>query len=135
MLRGPMRGPGPMRRGPSLIGVAATTAVVAGTAGAVQHKQEQKYANQAAQQQAAADQQAMAAQLDAQQQQIAAMQQAQAAAPAPAPAAAAPAATPAPTGLTMDEKVAQLNQLAELHKAGILTDDEFAAQKAKILAS
>jgi uncharacterized protein HemX len=36
------------RRGPGLVRVAATTAVVAGTAGAVSHRQQQKYANQAA---------------------------------------------------------------------------------------
>lgn len=55
------------RRGPSLVRAAATTAVVAGTAGAVRHRQDQKYANQA----------------DAQ-----AYEQAQAAAAAPAPAGA-----------------------------------------------
>ena len=52
------------RRGRGLIGVAATTAVVAGTAGAVRHHQQQKYA---AQDQAQYDQQ-MAAQQAAQQQ-------------------------------------------------------------------
>ena len=36
------------RRGPGLVRVAATTAVVAGTAGAVSHHQQQKHANQAA---------------------------------------------------------------------------------------
>ena len=36
------------RRGPGLVRMAATTAVVAGTAGAVSHHQQQKYANQAA---------------------------------------------------------------------------------------
>ena len=46
------------RRGPGLVRVAATTAVVAGTAGAVRHRQDNKYA---AQDQAAYDQQ-MAAQ-------------------------------------------------------------------------
>ena len=46
------------RRGPGLVRVAATTAVIAGTAGAVRHRQDQKYA---AQDQAAYDQQ-MAAQ-------------------------------------------------------------------------
>ena len=46
------------RRGPGLVRMAATTAVVAGTAGAVRHRQDQKYA---AQDQAAYDQQ-MAAQ-------------------------------------------------------------------------
>ncbi|MFN8620191.1 MAG: SHOCT domain-containing protein [Chloroflexota bacterium] len=123
-----------LRRGPGLVRVAATTAVVAGTAGAVSHRQQTKYANQAQAQQSQADQQAMEAQLAAQQQQIAAMQAAQAAAPAPAPApvVAAPAA---PAGLTMDQKVQQLQQLADLQKAGILTEDEFNAQKAKILAS
>ena len=94
------------RRGMGLIGVAATTAVVAGTAGAVRHHQEQKYANQAAQQQAGAQ---------------------AAAAPAPAPA---PAAPPAPAGIDME----QLKQLGDLHEAGILTDEEFAAAKAKLLA-
>jgi membrane protease subunit (stomatin/prohibitin family) len=34
------------RRGPGLVRAAATTAVVAGTAGAVRHRQEQKYAAQ-----------------------------------------------------------------------------------------
>jgi hypothetical protein len=29
---------------------------------------------------------------------------------------------------------AKLGQLAELHEAGVLTDDEFAAAKAKLLA-
>jgi hypothetical protein len=47
-----------MRRGPGLVRAAATTAVVAGTAGAVRHRQDQRYA---AQDQAAYDQQ-MAAQ-------------------------------------------------------------------------
>ena len=42
------------RRGPGLVRVAATTAVVAGTAGAVSHHQQQKYAGQDQQQ---ADQQ------------------------------------------------------------------------------
>jgi hypothetical protein len=31
------------------------------------------------------------------------------------------------------EMITQLKQLAELHTQGILTDDEFAAQKAKLL--
>jgi hypothetical protein len=42
------------RRGPGLVRVAATTAVVAGTAGAVSHHQQEKYAGQAAAQEAAA---------------------------------------------------------------------------------
>jgi len=42
-------------------------------------------------------------------------------APQPAPAAAAP--------------VDQLRELGELHQSGVLTDEEFAAQKAKLLGS
>lgn len=56
---------------------------------------------------------------------------AQAAAPAPAaPLVDIPAG---PAGLT-DDSIARLKQLAELHSAGILTDEEFAAQKARLLA-
>jgi len=49
------------RRGPGLVRAAATTAVVAGTAGAVRHRQEQKYAAQDAQAYAAEQQQYAAA--------------------------------------------------------------------------
>jgi hypothetical protein len=45
--------------------------------------------------------------------------------PAPAPA---PAAAPA-----ADDSMAQLEQLADLHAKGILTDEEFSAKKAQIL--
>jgi membrane protease subunit (stomatin/prohibitin family) len=55
------------------------------------------------------------------------MSQAQAAAPAPAPAAAAPAAPAA------DDSSAKLQELANLHAQGVLTAEEFAAAKAKIL--
>jgi hypothetical protein len=47
----------------------------------------------------------------------------------PAPAAPAPAAPAAPAA----DPIAQLKQLGELHAQGVLTDDEFAAQKAKLL--
>ena len=94
--------------------MAAGTAVIAGTAGAVRHHQEQKYSNQAAEQQA--EQQAVYDQGYA----------AAAAQPAYAPPAA-PAA--AGTDLT-----AELQKLASLKQAGILTDEEFAAAKAKLLA-
>ena len=52
------------RRGPGLVRAAATTAVVAGTAGAVRHRQEQKYAaqDQAQYEQQMAQQQAYAQQ-------------------------------------------------------------------------
>jgi hypothetical protein len=49
---------------------------------------------------------------------------------APAPVAAAPAA-PADGESTID----QLKELGELKAQGILTEEEFAAQKAKLLAS
>jgi Short C-terminal domain len=47
----------------------------------------------------------------------------------PAPQPAAPAPAPAP------DTVSQLRELAELRTQGVLTDAEFAAQKAKILAT
>ena len=100
------------RRGPGLMRAAATTAVVAGTAGAVRHHQDQKYANQAAEQQPA---------------QVRRSRPAAAPAPAPAPA---PAAAPS----AGDDMMAQLTQLSQLHNAGVLSDDEFAAAKAKLLA-
>lgn len=49
--------------------------------------------------------------------------------PAPAPVAAAP--HPAASGPSV---IDQLKQLGELKAEGILTEDEFAAQKAKLLA-
>lgn len=55
----------------------------------------------------------------------------QAAGAAPPPAAAPAEAAP-PAGLSASA-MEQLQKLAELHKAGILTDDEFATQKARIL--
>lgn len=61
-----------------------------------------------------------------------AAQQAQAA-PPPPPPAAAPA--PAQSAPDMDAKIAQLQQLASLKTAGVLTDAEFEAQKAKILGT
>lgn len=93
---------------------AVGTAVIAGTAGAVRHHQEQKWAGQQAEQDAV--------QQDAYEQGMAAAQQQQAAAPPPA----APAA-----GIDME----QLKQLGELHAAGVLNDEEFVAAKAKLLGS
>jgi len=110
---------------PGLIGMAARTAVVAGTATAVSgavagHQQQKAYESQ--------QQQAYAAQ-----QQQAAMDAAAAQAVANAQAAAAPAPAPAPAG-GGDDLMAKLSQLAQLHAQGILSDDEFAAAKAKLLA-
>jgi membrane protease subunit (stomatin/prohibitin family) len=92
------------RRGPGLVRVAATTAVVAGTAGAVRHHQDNKYDAQA---QAEYDQQVAA-------------QQAAAAAAAPA----APAEDPT---------IAELEKLNQLKNQGILTEEEFTAKKKQIL--
>jgi hypothetical protein len=41
---------------------------------------------------------------------------------------------PPPPASTTDDTIGQLKELAELKAAGVLTDAEFAAQKAKILA-
>jgi hypothetical protein len=73
-------------------------------------------------QMAAQQAQLQQAQMAAQQAQLAAQQ----APPPPAPAAAAPAAGP--------DRIAQLQQLAALKQSGLLTDAEFEAEKARILA-
>jgi membrane protease subunit (stomatin/prohibitin family) len=88
----------------------ARTAVVAGTATAVSNRVSRRQAGRWAQQDMAAD-----------------YEQEQYAPPPPAPAApAAPAA---------DDRIAELKKLAELRDAGVLTEDEFAAEKTKILNS
>ena len=48
-------------------------------------------------------------------------------------AAAAQAAAPAAPAASDEDPMAQVQKLAELHKQGILTDEEFAAAKAKAL--
>ena len=109
------------RRGPGLVGVMARTAVIAGTAtavsGAVVDHRNQKAQSKQDAQQALYDQGVADAQAQ--------MQQQAAAAPPPA-AVAAPAAG--------DDMMAQLQKLADLKAAGILSDEEFAAAKAKLLA-
>jgi hypothetical protein len=114
------------RRGrPGLVGLAARTAVVAGTAtavsGAVAGHQADK-ANQAYEAQAYEAQQNQAA-MDA--------AAAQAVANAQAAAAPPPAAAPAGGGTDL---MSQLNQLGALHAQGILSDEEFSAAKAKLLS-
>jgi len=93
-----------MRRGPGLIGMAARTAVVAGTAtavsGRVARRQQRKYAGQDS---AYVEQQAAAAQQGVME--------------------AAPAQDP----------TTQIEKLAQLHASGALTDEEFTAAKAKAL--
>ena len=98
---------------PGLLRGVARTAAIAGTATAVSNgvsrRQYGRWERKAEQEQ--------------QQQQP----QQQYAQPAPAPAPAAPAAP------SMDDKIEQLKQLGALHEQGILTDEEFAAQKTRLL--
>jgi hypothetical protein len=79
-------------------------------------------------QQYAAEQDARISDLEAQQ---AGAQQPQY---APPPPAAAPPPPPAAGGMSPDT-IQQLTQLGQLHEQGVLTDEEFAAQKAKILGT
>ena len=92
---------------PGLIRGVARTAVVAGTATAVSNRVSRRQASRGAGQE---------------QQQYSQQQQQQAAAPPPAPAGGG------------DDMLEQLQKLGELKEQGILTDAEFEAQKAKILA-
>jgi Short C-terminal domain len=96
-----------MRRGPGLIGMAARTAVVAGTAtavsGRVARRQQRRYAGQDA---AYVQQQAAAAEAGYEQQ---------------------------AAGPPLEDPTVQIQRLAQLHDSGALSDEEFAAAKAKIL--
>lgn len=99
---------------PGLLRGVARTAVVAGTATAVSNRVSRRQANRWSQQQ-----------------QPQYYEPAPAPAPAPvyeAPPAVAPAAAPASS-----VPIEQLKQLAELKEQGILTEAEFAAEKAKLL--
>ena len=91
---------------PGLLRGVARTAVIAGTATSVSNRVSRRQANRWASQ-------------DAQQQ----PQQQYYDAPPPAPAPAAPEV----------DTVAQLRELAKLRDDGILTDEEFSAEKRKIL--
>jgi hypothetical protein len=113
---------------PGLLRGVARTAVVAGTAtavsGRVQRRQAEKYASRDAQ--IYADRQA-AYQAQTAQPTYAVPAASYQNAPPPAPYAA-PAAPPE------DDMVTKLTQLAQLRDQGILTDDEFAAAKAKLIS-
>lgn len=52
---------------------------------------------------------------------------------APQQAAAAPPVAAPPAAAPEDPQTAKLQELAALHQQGILTDEEFAAAKAKVL--
>lgn len=99
-----------------LLGTMAATAAIAGTAQAVRGRVARRQAENFAARDANIAYERQAA--DAQQ----------------APAAAVPAA-PAPAAPGATDMLDQLKQLGELRDSGVLTDDEFAAQKAKILSA
>ena len=93
---------------PRLIRAATRTAVVAGTAtavsGRVARRQNEKWSQQDAAQQAPAQ---------------------------PAPQAAAPA--PAPAQSSADDQIAQLKRLEELKTAGVISEAEYESQRKKVL--
>jgi hypothetical protein len=95
---------------PGLIRGVARTAVIAGTATAVSNRVSRRQANRWSQQED---------------------QQYQQQAPPPQQVYAAP---PAAAADPMEDRLGQLKQLGELKEQGILTQAEFDAQKAKILA-
>jgi len=119
----------------------ARTAAIAGTATAVSNRVSRRQANRWA----AKDQQAQEEQYQEEppQQQYAQQPPPQYAQPqyaqpqyAPAPQyAAPPAEAPAAAPLSTDDMLEQLKKLGELKEAGVLTDAEFQASKAKILGS
>jgi hypothetical protein len=106
---------------PGLLRGIARTAVIAGTASAVSGRVQRRQAEHFA---------SRDAHIYAQQQQAYAQQ-----APAYAQQAPAYAAPPQPAAPSQSDMLAQLQQLGDLKKQGILTEAEFSAQKAKILAS
>ena len=109
-----------MGRGrPGLLGMAARTAVVAGTATAVSNNVSRRQQGRQQEQADAQAYQQQQADYEAQQRANLAAQQ----------AAAAPAA---PAG---NDTLEQLQQLADLKQQGLLTDEEFSAAKAKLLGA
>ncbi len=102
-----------MRRGrPGLMGTMARTAVIAGTAQAVTGNVARRQAQRHAPQQAAPPPQQVVYE--------------QAPPPPPPPAA--------PAGMSIDDKIAKITELGKLKDAGLLSEDEFAAEKTKVLA-
>lgn len=92
---------------PGLLRGMARTAVVAGTATAVSNRVSRRQANKWAEQEAP---------------------------PQDAPQESAPPPQAAPAG-GGEDRVQQLKDLADLKDQGILTEEEFAAEKARILGS
>lgn len=100
---------------PGLIRGVARTAVIAGTATAVSNRVSRRQANRWAQQDAAYAQ------------------------PGPPPdprayAAPPPPEYPEPAAAPVRDIYAELEKLGALRSAGVLTEEEFAAQKARVLA-
>lgn len=95
---------------PGLIRGVARTAVVAGTATAVSNRVSRRQYNRWAQQDVHYDQSSE-----------------------PAPSQPAQSASAASAG--GEDRIAQLKDLADLKAQGILTDEEFAAEKARILGA
>ena len=102
---------------PGLLRGMARTAVVAGTATAVSNRVSRRQANKWAGQDQQYQPQTPAYMYEQQQ---------------PPPQQYAPPPAAAPAG---EDRVEQLKELAALKQQGVLTDEEFAAEKARILAS
>lgn len=101
-----------------LLRTVARTTVIAGTAQAVTGRVARRQAENFAERDA----------------QIAAQRQAAyAEATAPAPAAAAPPSPSSAADASGDDVITRIKQLGELRDQGLLTEEEFAAQKAKLL--
>ncbi|QNS05103.1 SHOCT domain-containing protein [Streptomyces xanthii] len=106
----------PQRFGrPGLLGTIARTAVISGTASAVSNRVNRGMAERDMRRQAEAQ---------------AAWQ-----GPPQGEAPAAPPQPPAPQQPAATDRVAQLTALADLKAQGLLTDEEFAAEKARVLNS
>jgi hypothetical protein len=120
---------------PGLLRGVARTAVIAGTAsavnGRVQRRQADKFAERdahaAAQRQAAYEAEAGYQQAP---QQVAYQQ-----APPPPAYQQAPPAPAAPPPMSADERLAALERLGNLHSQGVLSDAEFDAEKSRVLSS
>jgi hypothetical protein len=100
-----------MRRGPGLVRTAAVAGTAAVTVNAVNNHAQRKAQEQA---QNEANQQYVDQQMAAQQQQ--------------------PQYAPAAGGGMSDEAIQQIGKLADLRASGALTEEEFQAAKAKLLA-
>ncbi|GBP99119.1 SHOCT domain-containing protein [Streptomyces spongiicola] len=127
---------------PRLIRRVVRTAAVAGTATAVSHRVSRRQSGRWAQQQGQQEQQGQQGQQGHQDQQEQGRdrpQQERSPQQAQAPAGADPAASrgaeppPMPPDDEMGRKIDRLKELGELKAQGLLTEQEFAAEKQKVL--